>query len=94
MTPASPNQYFMQSARVGFRWWQADDLTAAMSLWGDPQVTRLFTKDPLTQEQVTQRLAAELKTHKSTTYNTGQSLVYLMILTLVAQGCAHMPLTH
>jgi len=51
----------MQSARVGFRWWQADDLPAAMSLWGDPQVTRLFTKDPLTQEQVEQRLAQEIK---------------------------------
>ena len=58
---ASPNQYFMQSAQVGFRWWHADDLTAAMSLWRDPQVTRLFTKDPLTQEQVTQRLTQELK---------------------------------
>lgn len=61
MTPTGPNQYFMQSARVGFSWWQADDLPAAMSLWGDPQVTRLFTKDPLTQEQVTQRLTQELK---------------------------------
>lgn len=61
MTQGNTSHYFMQCARVGFRWWQADDLPAAMSLWGDPQVTRLFNKDPLTQEQVKQRLAQEIK---------------------------------
>jgi RimJ/RimL family protein N-acetyltransferase len=53
--------YFLSSDRVGFRWWQPDDLPMAMELWGNPEVTRLFNKEPLTQEQVTQRLEQEIE---------------------------------
>jgi RimJ/RimL family protein N-acetyltransferase len=51
----------MQSDRIGFRRWQQDDLPAAINLWGDPQVTRLFYKNPLTQEQVDRRLQEEIE---------------------------------
>ncbi len=51
----------MTSNRVGFRWWQADDTQLAMDLWKNPQVTRLFYKEPLTEEQVSHRLVMELE---------------------------------
>ncbi len=57
----SSNIYFLKSARVGFRWWRSDDLPAAMALWGNPEVTRLFNKEPLTEEQVARRLEREIE---------------------------------
>ena len=58
-------QYFLSSNRVGFRWWHPDDLPAAMELWGNPKVTRLFNKEPLTQKQVAQRLEQEIESARS-----------------------------
>lgn len=37
-----------------------DDLPLALELWGNPQVTRLFAKDKLTDQQVKERLIAEI----------------------------------
>lgn len=53
--------YFLSSDRVGFRWWRADDLPAANELWGNPAVTRLFNKEPLSREQVSRRLQQEIE---------------------------------
>ena len=53
-------RYILSTDRVGFRWWQPDDLPAAMELWGNPEVTRLFNKEPLTREQVIERLEQEI----------------------------------
>jgi len=54
-------KYFLQTERLGFRLWNHSDRELALCLWGDPEVTRLFSKDPLSQEQVErgQGLASE-----------------------------------
>lgn len=51
--------YFMRTARLGFRPWCADDLELAMALWGDIQVTR-FIGGPFSEKEVQARLAREL----------------------------------
>lgn len=56
------SEYFMKSDRIGFAWWQPDDLPSAMELWGDPAVTRLFRKERFTKEQVAERLTKEIET--------------------------------
>jgi len=58
--PRTKSDYFISSDRVGFSCWQADDLPAAMTLWGDPRVTKLFHKYPLDRDQVAARLAQEI----------------------------------
>lgn len=40
MTEQSRDDYFLKSQRLEFRHWRDDDLPFAISLWGDPDVTR------------------------------------------------------
>lgn len=54
------SEYFLKSERLGFRLWRPDDLDLALKLWGDAEVTRLFSKEPWTREQVQQRLEREI----------------------------------
>ena len=51
--------YFLQTERLGFRPWCADDLALAIGLWGDAAVTRLIG-GPFSGEQVRTRLAREI----------------------------------
>ncbi len=51
--------YFMQSARLGFGIWTAEDLPLALGLWGDPEVTRL-TGGPFAPAQIRERLTREI----------------------------------
>lgn len=51
--------YFLTSARLGFRCWGGDDLPLAMELWGDPEVTRKIG-GPFTPEMVRLRLEKEI----------------------------------
>jgi len=51
--------FFLQSQRLGFRHWSAADGALAMSLWGDPVVTRLFG-GPFSAAEVETRLAREI----------------------------------
>lgn len=53
-------EYFLQSARLGFRCWSMDDLPLAVTLWSDPQVTR-FIGGPLSPEAVERRLRSEIQ---------------------------------
>jgi len=52
-------EYFLRSARLGFRCWREEDLPLAMELWGDPEVT-VFTGGPFTPEAVHARLKKEI----------------------------------
>jgi [ribosomal protein S5]-alanine N-acetyltransferase len=55
------SNYFLRTARLGFRRWREDDIDLALGLWGDPQVTKLIdARGQLTPEQVRERLAREL----------------------------------
>jgi ribosomal-protein-alanine N-acetyltransferase len=51
--------YFLKSARLGFRCWSEQDLPLAQELWGDPSVTALIG-GPFTPEMVRSRLAKEI----------------------------------
>ena len=53
--------FFLNSRRLGFRTWTANDLELAQGLWGDPQVTRFFdARERLTEEEVQERLMQEI----------------------------------
>ena len=45
--------YFLRSQRLGFRCWREDDLPLAISLWGDPEVTKFIdTRKRLSNDDV------------------------------------------
>jgi ribosomal-protein-alanine N-acetyltransferase len=58
------SQYFLCSERIGFRQWSQDDFVLAKGLWGDPEVTRLFSKLPLSDQQIQARLDSEIDQEK------------------------------
>jgi len=51
--------YFLTSARLGFRCWTANDLPLANQLWGDAEVTRLIG-GPFAPDMIRARLAKEI----------------------------------
>ena len=53
-----PN-YFLTTARLGFRHWSAPDFRLAVLLWGDIRVTR-FIGGPFSKAQIRARLAREI----------------------------------
>jgi [ribosomal protein S5]-alanine N-acetyltransferase len=55
----APQDYFMKSARIGFRCWSLDDLPLARELWADIEVTR-FLGGPFPDEEIGQRLEREI----------------------------------
>ncbi len=57
-------EFFLQSERLGFRCWSKKDTPLAEKLWGDPLITRLFSKRPLTDAEVQQRLDREILQQK------------------------------
>jgi [ribosomal protein S5]-alanine N-acetyltransferase len=52
--------YFFRTTRLGFRLWAQDDLPLAMTIWGDPQVTR-FVGGPFSATQVKEKLEREIR---------------------------------
>ncbi len=52
-------EYFLRSARLGFRCWREEDLGPAMELWGDPAVTALIG-GPFNATMAHARLAKEI----------------------------------
>lgn len=42
MTKSVSHEYFLRTARLGFRCWIPDDVSLARQLWGDADVTRFF----------------------------------------------------
>jgi len=57
MKTADP--YFLKTSRLGFRQWSRDDISLAMSLWGDPEVTR-WIGGRFSEEEVERRLDREI----------------------------------
>ncbi len=55
--------YFLEIERLGFRLWTEEDLSLAMQLWGDIEVTRLIdARGQLSDAQVRERLMQEIAT--------------------------------
>jgi RimJ/RimL family protein N-acetyltransferase len=64
--------YFIKTNRLGFRKWREDDLGIAMELWGDYEVTKFFDmRGKLSQKEVQERLAREIKCQKRQIYEIG-----------------------
>ena len=53
------SDYFMKTARLGFRYWTENDLQLALALWGDVEVTKLIG-GPFSEDEVKKKLAAEM----------------------------------
>ncbi|MGA7710785.1 MAG: GNAT family N-acetyltransferase [Rhizomicrobium sp.] len=51
--------YFLTTARLGFRIWTIEDLPLALTLWGDPRVTRLIG-GPFSEAAIKKKLEAEI----------------------------------
>jgi len=54
-------EYFLQSARLGFRGWRDPDLPLAINLWADPTVTRYISARGYTLREVQIRLQLEIE---------------------------------
>jgi RimJ/RimL family protein N-acetyltransferase len=66
MIMAHRSKYFLCTERLGFRYWFHRDLSLAMGLWGDLEVTRLIdSRGQLSQNQVKERLELEISTAES-----------------------------
>jgi len=52
-------EYFLKSARLGFREWTEGDLPLATQLWGDPEATARIG-GPFTREMIRARLEKEI----------------------------------
>jgi RimJ/RimL family protein N-acetyltransferase len=55
--------YFLKSARLGFRLWTAGDLPLALGLWGDPGVSA-WLSGPLSAAAIGARLDSEIQLHE------------------------------
>jgi [ribosomal protein S5]-alanine N-acetyltransferase len=57
--------YFLRSKRLGFRSWREEDLSTAIGLWGDPEITRLIDARPkLSCEDVKELLEKQIATER------------------------------
>jgi RimJ/RimL family protein N-acetyltransferase len=57
--------YFLVTSRLGFRKWHEDDLSIAIELWGDYEVTKFFdVRGKLSRKEVEERLAKEIMCQK------------------------------
>ncbi len=63
-SPAGGPPYFLQTRRLGFRSWTEQDVGLAVGLWGDPEVTKLIARGPLSNEDVQRRLSQEIATER------------------------------
>ena len=69
--------YFLCGVRVGFRLWTPNDFPHALSLWGDPEVTRfIHARGPLNGDQVRERLLKEIATQEA--YGVQYWMVFLL----------------
>jgi RimJ/RimL family protein N-acetyltransferase len=57
-------EYFLSSARLGFRCWRESDLAQAIELWGDAEVTRHISARGFTPEDIAERLKREIDSQR------------------------------
>lgn len=60
----SIQNYFLTTARLGFRWWTPEDFPIAFALWGDIKVSRLLSKEPWAEADVRRMLNADIENAK------------------------------
>jgi len=70
-------EYFLSTARLGFSIWNKQDISEALELWGNPQVTKYITADgKMTEQQVQERLCKEIENYRN--YHIQYWPVYLL----------------
>ncbi len=57
-------EYFLSSARLGFRCWRESDLGHAIELWSDTEVTRYISARGFTRDDIEQRLKREIDSQR------------------------------
>lgn len=58
-------KYFLKTSRLGFRQWSEDDISNAIGLWGDYEVTKYFdARGKFSHDKVQERLAREIMSQK------------------------------
>lgn len=58
-------KYFLKTSRLGFRHWHENDLSIAIGLWGDDEVTKYFdSRGKFSRDEVQERLQQEIKNQK------------------------------
>jgi ribosomal-protein-alanine N-acetyltransferase len=58
------DDFFLRSARLGFRCWRDADLPLALRLWGDADVTRFISDHGFTKDEIQSRLQLEIRTQR------------------------------
>ncbi len=59
------NSYFFKTKRIGFSHWKENDGDLAISLWGEPDVTRYISANGLfSEEQIKDRLTLEIENYE------------------------------
>jgi RimJ/RimL family protein N-acetyltransferase len=58
------NKYFLTTKRLGFRNWLSKDFDLAVTLWGDPEVTK-YIGGPFGKEEIQKRLEHEIASFAS-----------------------------
>jgi [ribosomal protein S5]-alanine N-acetyltransferase len=58
--------FFLKTARLGFSVWSEKDISDALELWGNPQVTKFIAVNgKMSKEQVHLRLSLEIQTYNN-----------------------------
>jgi [ribosomal protein S5]-alanine N-acetyltransferase len=59
-------EFFLNTARLGFSVWSEKDISDALELWGNPEVTKFIVANgKMSKEQVQQRLKKEIETYNN-----------------------------
>lgn len=70
-------EFFLNTLRLGFSVWSEEDITDALELWGNSEVTKFIVADgKMSKEQVEQRLRKETETYNN--FNIQYWPIYLI----------------
>lgn len=70
-------EFFINTERLGFSVWSEKDISDAIELWGNREVTRFIVADgKMSEDQVLQRLKKEIETYNN--FNIQYWPVYLL----------------
>jgi RimJ/RimL family protein N-acetyltransferase len=70
-------EFFLKSTRIGFSTWNENDISDALELWGNPQVTKFIVAEgTMSKEKIQQRLKKEIENNNN--YNVQYWPIYLI----------------
>ncbi|EKQ57311.1 MULTISPECIES: GNAT family N-acetyltransferase [unclassified Clostridium] len=70
-------EFFLKSVRIGFSIWSENDISDAVELWGNSEVTKFIVAEgKMSKEEIQQRLRKEIESYSI--YNIQYWPIYLM----------------